>query len=189
MRLLVVPEDPTHDQHVIKPIVEKILEDCECRGEVEILRDPHLRGVDEALNAEVIAGIVRDNPMVDIFLIVVDRDCDRMGNEAKAERRENDHSHVLLTCLAVQEIEVWPLALWRAELNVPWSSVRESCDPKEEFFDPFIREKGWQALLGKGRKRAMRALPGNWAGLKAVCPEIQSLSDRLSALIAAQRFA
>jgi hypothetical protein len=189
MRVLVVPEDPTHDQHVIKPVVEKILEDCGRRGVVEVLRDPHLRGVDEALDSRVVAQIVRDNPMVDVFLIVVDRDCDRMGNEAKAAQREAEHSTVLLTCLAIQELEVWALALWRDQIDASWAEVRASCDPKEEFFDPFIDMKGWGSLLGKGRKRAMRELAGNWAGMKAVCPEIQSLSNRLQALIAAQMLA
>lgn len=186
MKVLVVPEDPTHDQHVIKPVVEKILEDCGRRGSVEVLRDPHLRGVDEALDPRVIAQIVRDNPMVDVFLIVVDRDCDRRGNVAKAAQREAEHGAVLLACLAIQELEVWALALWRNEIGAQWAEVRASCDPKEEFFDPFIDMKGWGAQLGKGRKRAMRELAGNWAGMKAVCPEIQDLSNRLHALLVAQ---
>lgn len=187
MKVLVVPEDPTHDQHVIKPVIEKILDDCGCRGSVEILRDPHLRGVDEALDRRVIDQIISDNPMIDIFLIIVDRDCDRMGNEAKAAQREAEHPSVLLACLAIQEIEVWALALWRSEIGAPWSEVRASCDPKEYFFDPFIESKGWGALLGKGRKRAMRELAGNWTGMKTVCPEIQVLSNRLQSLIEVQR--
>ena len=179
MKVLIIPEDPTHDHFVIKPIVEKIFADLNRRANIEVLRDPHLSGVDEALDAEVIRSIIADNPMVDLFLLVVDRDCNRLGNVTKAAAREADHPNKLITCLAAQEVEVWVLGLHRNEISQNFRQVREDCDPKERYFAPWIRQKQWSVLVGQGRKQAMRALPGNWSSLRAACPELNELRERI----------
>lgn len=179
MKVLIVPEDPTLDQYILKPIVERL---CTTRGfpaRVDVLRDPHLRGVDQALDKEVVAGIVRDNPMVDLFILMVDRDCDRLGNTTKAAARLEEHRGRLLACLAWQEVEVWMLALHRKQLPVPWSTVRDECDPKEAYADPFITAQGWSTEVGRGRKKAMRELGAGWQGLLQVCPELRDLHEEI----------
>lgn len=179
MKVLIIPEDPTHDHFVIKPIIEKIFSDLSQRASIEVLRDPHLRGVDEALDAQTVREIVEDNPMIDLFLIIVDRDCNRLGNVTKAAAREADYPNRLLACLAVQEVEVWVLGLYRDEISDNFRLVREDCDPKEKYFAPWIERKGWSVLVGQGRKQAMRALPGRWNSLRTVCPELSDLQTRI----------
>ncbi len=44
MKILVVPEDPTHDQYILKPIVERIFKDLDTGARIEVLKDPHLGG-------------------------------------------------------------------------------------------------------------------------------------------------
>ncbi|MEX1361880.1 MAG: hypothetical protein AB1Z98_02070, partial [Nannocystaceae bacterium] len=115
MKVLVIPEDPTLDQYVLKPIIERMLADHGLKARVDALRDPHLRGVAQALDSTIVAEIIRDNPMQDLFVLMVDRDCDRLGNSTKAAARVAEHEGRLLACLAHQEVEVWMLALHRTE--------------------------------------------------------------------------
>lgn len=142
MKILIIPEDPTLDQHILRPIVERICSDHGIKARVEVLRDPHLRGVSQALDRDIVAGIVRDNPMEDLFILMVDRDCDRLGNTTKAATRVEEHPGRVLACLACEEVEVWMLALHRKQIGVPWTTVRGECDPKERFADPFIASRG-----------------------------------------------
>lgn len=179
MRVLIIPEDPTLDQHVLKPIVERIFADLQRSARVEVLQDPHLRGVAQALNKDVVDGIIADNRMIDLFLILVDRDCDRMGNESAASTRQSDHADRLIAALAWQEVEVWALAPHRDKLGASWGDVRTACDPKERYFDPFIDRMGWLDGVGKGRKRAMRDLGQSWNGMLQVCPELANLRDQI----------
>jgi hypothetical protein len=184
VKVLVIPEDPTLDQHILKPIVEALLRDLGRKARVDVLQDPHLSGVEEALSQEVIEGIVAENPMVDLFLLMVDRDCNRMRNVERAADREAGHPGRLVACLAVEEVEVWMLALHRDALGERWSAIRSDCDPKERYADPFLREKGWLTEVGRGRKHAMRELPTKWGPLLSVCPELAELRDRLRSVLA-----
>ncbi|HLL84090.1 MAG TPA: hypothetical protein VK420_15610, partial [Longimicrobium sp.] len=127
--------------------------------------------------------IVSENPMVDLFLLMVDRDCNRMRNVEKAAAREAEHPRRLLACLAIEEVEVWMLALHRERLGAGWSEVRAECDPKERHAEPFLRDQGWLTQVGRGRKRAMRELPTRWSSLLSLCPELAELRDRLGATL------
>lgn len=106
MRVLVILEDPTLDQYVVKPIVERIFLDLGRTARVDILNDPHISGAAQALSPSLIDEIIRDNVMIDLFLLVIDRDCDRTGHEARARARESEHPARLIAALAWQEIEV-----------------------------------------------------------------------------------
>ncbi|MEW6281593.1 MAG: hypothetical protein AB1758_23485 [Candidatus Eremiobacterota bacterium] len=185
MKVLIIPEDPLNDQYILKPIVERIFKDLGKPARVEVLQDPRLRSVNQALDRKQVADIVDDNRMVDLFLLMVDRDCDREGNSAKAKAREEEHACKLLACLAVEEVEVWMLALHRTDQRFkPWNSVRKECDPKEVYAQPFLEEEGWDAEVGGGYKRGMRELSAGWKGLLKACPEINDLKARVAAKLA-----
>lgn len=177
MKVLIIPEDPTHDRYILKPVMERVLQDLDRVARVEVLAEPHLRGVDQALDRETIANIVADNPMVDLFLLVVDRDCNRQKNEQRAQAREQEHPD-LLACLAIEEVEVWLLALHPEHIRTAWNIVRTDCDPKEKYCDPLLNTLGRDGP-GQGRKRGMRALSGNWPRLQQMCPEVAGLKERL----------
>jgi hypothetical protein len=186
VKVLIIPEDPTLDQYILKPIVERICADHGLRARVDVLRDPHLRGVAQALDRDIVAGIIRDNPMEDLLILMIDRDCDRLGNTTKTATRLEEHPDHLLACLACQEVEVWMLALHREKLGIPWNEVRSDCDPKERFADPFIAAQGWSTEVGRGRKKAMRELGSAWKGLLQVCPELGELHQRIGAWASAR---
>jgi len=82
VRALIIPEDPTLDRHVLKPVVQRIFADLGRTARVEVLTDPHLSGISRALDRSAVDEIVEDNRMVDLFLLIVDRDCDRRDDGA-----------------------------------------------------------------------------------------------------------
>lgn len=185
MRVLIISEDPTLDQHILKPIVEQIFLDIGRTARVDILRDPHVTGAEQALDSALIDEVVIDNPMIDLFLLIADRDCNRKGHESKVTARQKEHPEKLLAALAWQEIEVWAMALHRESLAVAWNDVRVDCDRKESFWDPFIEQKRWVDTVGKGRKKAMRGMGAKWSALLAVCPELKDFRDRVRAHVGA----
>lgn len=73
--VLVIPEDFTKDEHILKPLVQRILEDCGKKPTVEVCRDPNFQGVHSALKIESLRReVIERYPMVHLFLLFVDRD-------------------------------------------------------------------------------------------------------------------
>lgn len=178
MRVLVVLEDPTYDEHVAVPIVRRLFEDLGVVARVEPLRDPHLRGIDEALDEETIRHVMDRYPMIDLFLLVLDRDCDREKVVARGRAREA-LSPKIVVAFAFEELETWLLALHRSDLAEAWGAVRGHCDPKERWALPLLEKFGGRGAVGGGRKAAMRALSGQWRSLLTLVPELAELKERL----------
>jgi hypothetical protein len=178
VKVLVVLEDPTLDQYIVKPIVEKMFDSLSQTAQVDVLTNPYMRGVKDVFDQ--IDGIVEDNP-VDLFLIVIDRDCDRENHTEKLRIRVERHEETMVGCLAREEVEVWMLA---AQNNLPasWGEIRRHCDPKEHFAEPWLAANGFtSADVGHGRKRAMQALPTNFKRVLSRCDELRELSAELRA--------
>jgi hypothetical protein len=97
-----------------------------------------------------------------------------------ARQREAESGDRLLACLAIEEVEVWMLALHRDGLEARWSDIRQDCDPKERYAHVLLKEKGWLSTVGKGRKKAMEGLGSKWQGLLQVCPELTDLKQRVA---------
>jgi hypothetical protein len=185
VKVLVIPEDPVLDEHILKPIIEQIFAGLEIKTRVEVLKDPRMRGASQALDPETVKGVVEDNPMIDLFLLMVDRDCNRDGHEAKARSIVEQHADKLLACLAREEVEVWALALHRNDLPEMWNVVRAECDPKERYFNPLVAQKQWKGP-GGGRKRAMKDLGKSFRGLLQLCDELTALSEQIAAWLKAR---
>lgn len=180
MKVLVIPEDQQLDQYILKPVLEMLFADLGLKARLSILPEPRLRGATAALDRDIVGGIVRDNPMEDLFLLIVDRDCNRTNHEALAKQRQLEHPKKLIACLAWQEVEVWMLALYKDRLGVSFTEVRAECDPKERFADPLLNELGREGP-GQGRKNAMRALRKKWQSLRGTCPELNELAATIDA--------
>lgn len=180
MKVMVIPEDPALDQYVLKPIVERMFEDLGRRARIQVLTSPRLRGVAQALDREELARIVAASREFKVFLVMVDRDAVE-SRAALAATREDEHPGRLFACLAVEEVEVWMLALHRERLGVPWREVRADRDPKERFAGPLLAELAPRMPVGGGRKRAMEPLgQKEWRSLLQLCPELDELRNRLS---------
>jgi len=178
VKVLVIPEDPSLDQHILKPVVEKIFADFGKAPRVTVLSKPRLRGVAQALNPDILADIVATYPMNDLFLVLVDRDGDE-ARAAVARAREAEHSGRLFVCLAIEEIEVWMLAIHPEILGTGWREVQSEIHPKERFAEPFLKERAPKLDAGQGRAWAMRDLGGQWRGVLKRCPELGELKRRV----------
>ncbi len=178
MKVLIVLEDPTHDRFIVKPIVERLPQELSIPARVEVLEDPHLRGIDDLIRQ--LDEIFEDNPMIDLFLVVVDNDCDRAGNAARLAGKLEGRPDAI-GCVAIEEVEVWMLAaLPRSELPATWAEIRAACDPKETFVDGWLREAGYTgADVGRGRKSAMARLSTNMRRVLSRCDELAALRDQL----------
>lgn len=185
MKVLVIPEDQELDRYILKPVIEALFADLGRRARVDVLPEPRLRGVSDALDSDTLAKIVADNPMIDLFLLVIDRDCDRENNVARTAARQREHAGRMIACLAIQELEVWMLALYKDRLDDPFSTVREECDPKERWAERLLADLGTDGP-GRGRRRAMRALAGRWRSLRDTCPELRDLQDQIGTWLAAR---
>jgi hypothetical protein len=119
---------------------------------------------------------------VDLFLTMVDRDGDDHGRPSRAAALEQEHPNRLLVCLAIEEVEVWMLALHRETLGTPWREIRLERNPKERFAAPFLRDHAPRPDpgTGYGRSFAMREIGQRWRGVLQVCPELAELQRRIS---------
>ena len=180
MKVLVIPEDPRLDQYILKPVVERIFADFRKSPRVTVLSNPRLRGVAEALDSATLADIVATYPMNNLFLVLVDHDGDGTRS-AVASARDLEHSGRLFVCLAIEEIEVWMLAIHSETLGISWRDVREEIHPKERFAQPFLKERAPKLDPGQGRAWAMRELGSQWRGVLDRCPELKDLKRRIEA--------
>ncbi|HKI00625.1 MAG TPA: hypothetical protein VKK31_01475 [Thermoanaerobaculia bacterium] len=185
MKVLVIPEDPSLDQYILKPVVEKLFAELGRHPRVNILSKPRLRGVAEALSSPILADIVATYPMNDLFLVIVDRDGDE-GRQRVRVAREQEHPQRLFVCLAVEEIEVWMLAIHYASLSASWRDICTEIHSKERFAYPFLRERAPKLDPGRGRVWAMRDLGSQWRGVLQRCPEIEELKQRIRAWLEAR---
>lgn len=183
MKVLVIPEDPTLDQYILKPIVRRIFADLGRSPRVDVLSKPRLRGVAQALDAAILKDIVATFGMIDLFLVLVDRDGDTRRQDL-ARQREDEHDGRLFVCLAIEEVEVWMLAVHREALGLPWSEVRAEIHPKERFAQPFLTDNAPKLDPGAGRAWAMRDLGTRWRGVLQCCSEIDELRRRIEGWLA-----
>ena len=188
LNVLVIPEDFRKDQYVLGPVLRRILQEIgKPRARVEVCKDPLLGGVGNALKWERIAEVIDMYPMVQLFLLIVDRDgkpnrrvaLDEI--ETKAATRLNSLSRALFGENAWQEIEVWALAGQDLPSEYKWQAIRAEEHPKEAYFEPWAKSRGLTNEPGEGRTTMGREASQNYARVRSRCPEdIQSLEIRLS---------
>lgn len=188
-KVLVIPEDFTKDEHVLKPVVEKVLVDAgKTNATVLVCRDPNFGGIGEALKIERLRkDVIERYPMVDLFVLLVDRD-GQAGREETAKRIETTLTAELtgrgrrfVAELARQEVEIFLLAGHDLPGEWSWQTVRQDPDVKNTIFQELVRLKGTSRLPHDGRKKLMAEAIKNWARIKSRCPEdIGALITKLS---------
>lgn len=186
-KAFVLCEDHSLDQYILRPVIEEIFREAGATCRVLMATNPRIQGYEDLKKPETINAVIANYRwQADAFFLVVDRDCKSQSRSA-----EVDHLKGVLDlggkkgffAIAVEELEVWALALHRKRLSMDFASVRAECDPKDSIFIPFARSQNWQNSPGRGRKDAMSGLRSQWAQLKAACPEVQSLADEVLAWV------
>ncbi len=190
MKILIIPEDFRKDQYMLKPIIEAMMQELgKPKAKVKVCQDPLLGGVDQALKWERIKEIIQRYPMVDLFLLCVDRD----GKAGRKKRLEEIEQHsksvlakgkVLFAENAWQEIEVWVLAGHNLSTEWNWQVIREEINPKETYFIPFAEAKNLLISPGEGRKILAKEAAKQYKRIRQLCPEdIENLEKRVQSWI------
>ncbi|MBL8945370.1 MAG: hypothetical protein JNK45_19555 [Myxococcales bacterium] len=179
VNVLVIPEDFRKDQYVLKPLVERLMQDVVSKPRVRVCCDPLLGGVDQATRWDRIQEIVdRYRGMTKVFLLIVDRDGepDRTkalaGLESRAAALLEGTAAVFLAENAWQEVEVWILAgMTDLPKDWKWADIRAERDPKESYFEPYVRLRGLQDILQSGRDVLAREAAARYKRVRQLCPE------------------
>jgi hypothetical protein len=189
MKVAVVCEDHTHDQFILRPLLEAALATLgKPRARVHIVSNPRLTGFDNLIR-RLCEIVVRYELLADVIVVAFDVDCEdgRDGRSHKRSRVQQAlsacQSPKVATVGAVQELEVW--ALWgsRGTLGIPWSTIREERHPKEVFFEPLVTQADRLTSDG-GRSRLMElSLTPNIRSLTQGCPEVSLLIEDMRNII------
>lgn len=176
--VLVIPEDFNKDEPILKPLVERILEECGRKPTVEVCRDPNFQGVHAALKLDSLRRqVIERYPMVHLFVLIVDRD-GQPGRKHRTDEIEMALSAELkpqakrfLAEVAWQEAEVFILAGLELPASWRWADIRADADVKETFFKQLVALRGTSNHPHEGRKKLMAESIKNWQRIKSRCPE------------------
>jgi hypothetical protein len=179
-RVLIIPEDPTNDQHILRPLVARLLRECgKGNAKVVMLRNPAVSGFEDACGK--LPEIRKAFGHFDLLVFLPDADGkDRSQRFAQFEAEPGPK---LICCAAVEEVEAWLLAGHTDKLTQPWPAVRADISVKENFFVPFLREYG-NRRPGGGRFELMQQTLANLRGLLERCPELARLEERICEALA-----
>jgi hypothetical protein len=186
MNILIIPEDFRSDQYLLKPLFERLFADFGRPQTVRVCQNPRLRGVQEALNTVRLHEIVAMYPMVDIFILCVDRDGEK-SRRSKLNNIETEFatSKILVAENAWEEIETWTLAGLDLPSDWSWSTVRAEVSVKEQYFVPLARQLGVADGPGGGRRALGERASRRVRAIRQKCPEdFGNLADRLQMLLA-----
>ena len=127
-------------------------------------------------------AIAADNRMVQLILVVVDRDANiPHDNLARIANACSDRR--IVACAAIEEIEAWLVALHREQIDARWPELRSgrgAC--KAASAAVLARFRG----PGEGRVAAMRELGAGWKGLLRLCDELTDFGERIAAAARAE---
>ena len=179
--VLVIPEDPVLNGHILKPLTKSIMADAgRPAAKVDVLSNPRLRGYDDAVKA-LRSGYLERYRFKDLWLFFPDAD-KATGDAMRAlEEHVAKQGIALLCCAAQPEVEIYACVAFRDYIPGSWEEVR--CHPrmKEEIFAPLLASHGDPRRAGAGRDLMISASLANLPLLFRLCPELQSLRARIAA--------
>ena len=179
--VLVIPEDPVLNGYILKPLAEAIMEDAgRPAAKVKVLDKPRVRGYDHAVR------IIRDElqgrfPFKDLWLFFPDAD-KATGDAMRAlEEHVAKQGIPLLCCAAQPELEIYACVAFRGDIRGSWEEARDHPRMKEEVFKPLLDKYGDPRRAGAGRDLMIDRSLENLPLLFRLCPELQTLRDRIAA--------
>ena len=172
MNVLVIPEHPSKDQYILKPLFARLFRRLGIRStRVEVCQDPVLGNVDEALKSERLQEIVeKRRGMTDVFILCVDRD-GAVGRRQRLDDIESEFGRGFLAANAWEELETWVLAGLALPSGWRWQEVRAEIHVKERYFEPLAAQRGLSGAPGGGRKTLGEEASRNISAIRQKCPE------------------
>lgn len=182
--VLIVPEDPTYNGAILKPLIARMLKECgRPRAKVIVLENPRASGYENAKSI-LLDHVLELYQHVDLVLFLPDADGkNRRGVFATLEEKARLKSVRLICCAAEQEVETWLLAGHKKKLDGSWADIRADRSVKETVFEPFLRKHGDPLKPGAGRELLMQETLRNYNGLLQRCPELRRLQNRIRRML------
>ena len=179
--VLVIPEDPVLNGHILKPLTKAVMADVgKPAAKVDVLSNPRLRGYDDAVKALRSGRLERYNFM-DLWLFFPDAD-KAAGDAMQALEEHVARQEITLLCCAAQpELEIYACVAFRGDLPGSWEEARDHPRMKEEIFEPLLGQHGDPRRAGEGRDLMINRSLNNLSLLFRLCPELRSLRDRIAA--------
>ncbi len=178
LRVLVIPEDPTHNGYILKPLVEMLLSAAgKPTATVEILENPRLGGFDEACHA-IRHDLASRYGFMDLWLFFPDADRATPAAMRDLERRLDEAGVKLLCSPAEPELEVYACVAYAGKKG-GCKAMREHPRFKEQVFGPLLERHGHPNRPGGGRREMTRESIRRRSRLFAYCPELDRLRHRI----------
>jgi hypothetical protein len=178
-KVLVIPEDPTYNGYLLKPLVERLLDEAgKPKAQVLILRDPKTGGFSDACDL-IQSGKLRDRyGYYDLWLFLPDGDQARVLQTL--EDGVKDQKARLIASYLTPEVEVTLIAGHPQADTKGWQAKKEHPRFKEDIFVPFLTEFGNPTAPGDGRQRLMLEALKNYPRIKQLVPEVADLEKRIA---------
>ena len=172
--VLVIPEDFTKDEHILLPLVRKVLADAgKPKAIVQVCRDPNFQGIDGAMDeTRIREEVIARYRMVNLFLLMVDRDA-KPGRDAAVATLQTSVQNALaanqsfLGLTARQEVEIFPIAGHDLSPGWSWPVIRADGDVKNTYFIQLAEREKVTQFPHQGRKKLMGAAMINWKRIKS----------------------
>lgn len=166
-RVLVIPEDPTLNGYILKPLTKAIVAAAgKPAAKVTVLTNPRLRGYDQAVRA-IRTNLAERYRHMDLWLFFPDADKAKDDTTRSLEEKRAVQGTGLLCCPAQPEVEIYACAAFRNDIPERWEDVR-------------AHKHGDPRRAGGGRDRMVEATLQNLPLLFQLCPELQDLRDRIA---------
>ncbi len=180
LRVLVIPEDPTYNGYILKPLVQALVAAAgRPRAVVTVLSNPRMTGFDHAMKA-----LREDLPSkyrhFDLWLFMPDADRAKPAAMAALEAELQAKGIRLLVCAAQPEVEIFACVGHRANLGVTWEEARGHAKFKEQVFEPLLARHGDRRRVGGGRDQLIAASLAKFQALLQLCPELHTLQGRIA---------
>ena len=179
--VLVIPEDPVLNGHILKPLASAVMADAgRPAAKVDVLSSPRVRGYDHTVR------IIRDAlskryGFKDLWLFFPDADKATEDAMRNLEFHAASQGITLLCCAAQPEVEIYACAAFRNDIPEKWEDVRRHTRMKEAIFRPLLPRLGRFQKVGAARGRMIDRSLENLPLLFQLCPELQTLRDRIAA--------
>jgi hypothetical protein len=192
--VLVVPEDPTYNGYLLRPLCKRVLREAgRSNANIIVLPQPRVQGYAHA--KQLLEDLIPRNWWhFELILFIPDAD-------GKAESRRDEFKRLeqlaqrrarpvkLICCAAEQELETWLLSGHLEKLKGLgwlWQETQAEVSVKERFFQPFLDRYGDPATPSQGRERLMQEALANYTGMKQRCPELQQPEIRIQQYLSGQ---
>lgn len=183
-KVLVIPEDPTYNGYILKPLVARIMREVDkASAIVTVLTNPKLNGYEHAKSS--LEGICERYKHFNLFLFIPDNDCSKTRQTAlnKTTAKMQADGKPIICIAALEEVETWLLAAHKGKLDAEWKTIKQDCSIKENHFQPFLKEHGDNSP-GGGREELMKEGLKRFTTILALNPEIQILINEIKKLLA-----